>query len=339
VEAAPRVSPPEPTERPVVDGWLSGLLAGQDYLIAGLSDAWKVSRRHHPPVLECVYPRRTQSVSCTGEECSLRCAHCGGHFLKGMTPLSSLLSGRRSGEGRSSDQVPRSYLISGGCDLSGRIPLPSREELCALKNRGRLNLHIGLATEEDMARLAGVADCVSMDLVGDDATVREVMGLPSTSDDFFSTYRRLQRVTRVVPHVCLGLRGGRFSGEYRVLDFLRNAGAPAVVFLVLWPVPGTLFAGLEPPCLREVASYLARARGELPHTPLYLGCMRPPGRYRVQLDLLAVAAGINGMVQPTRPARELAALRGLELRRWEECCVFSLPGLREEAGERREVRG
>jgi hypothetical protein len=56
--------------------------------------------------------------------------------------------------------------------------------------------------------------------------------------------------------------------------------------------------------------------------PLYLGCMRPKGSYRDQLDPLAVRAGINVIVSPSRPARQTAAQLGLSARKMRECCVL-----------------
>jgi uncharacterized radical SAM superfamily protein len=50
--------------------------------------------------------------------------------------------------------------------------------------------------------------------------------------------------------------------------------------------------------------------------------MRPKGTYRNLLDPLAVRAGINVIVSPSRPARELAAELGLSAHEMRECCVL-----------------
>ena len=57
-----------------------------------------------------------------------------------------------------------------------------------------------------------------------------------------------------------------------------------------------------------------------PQVPLYLGCMRPGGRYRESLDQLALQAGINKIVQPVPALRQLASDLGLTVIRGEECC-------------------
>ncbi|MDH4209704.1 MAG: hypothetical protein OEV76_12570, partial [Anaerolineae bacterium] len=61
-----------------------------------------------------------------------------------------------------------------------------------------------------------------------------------------------------------------------------------------------------------------------PSTPLHLGCMRPRGAYRDELDALAVQAGVNAIVSPSRAAVTLAEGLGLVAERSEECCAVTL---------------
>jgi hypothetical protein len=95
-----------------------------------------------------------------------------------------------------------------------------------------------------------------------------------------------------------------------------------LVLLVFIPTAGTRYADRKPPAPEVVADLLAEARLRFPGTPLYLGCMRPKGRYRDQLDPLAVRAGLNVIVSPARPARQLADDLGLAVRQTRECCVL-----------------
>jgi uncharacterized radical SAM superfamily protein len=67
------------------------------------------------------------------------------------------------------------------------------------------------------------------------------------------------------------------------------------------------------------------ARRKLPDTPIHLGCMRPGGRYRRELDPLAVRAGVNKIVNPAPAAVQLAAEFGLSVRWENECCVIQRP--------------
>jgi uncharacterized radical SAM superfamily protein len=94
------------------------------------------------------------------------------------------------------------------------------------------------------------------------------------------------------------------------------------VLLVFMPTPGTRYAERQPPPVEAVGEILAEARLRLPQATLYLGCMRPKGRYRQQIDPLAVQAGFNVLVSPSRAAREAATRLGLEARQIRECCVL-----------------
>ncbi len=280
--------------------------------------AWRVRQENFPPVIEFDYPNATRAVSATGLQCGLDCAHCGGHFLEGMATVEDAL---RELEGTKSR--PKSFLISGGCDRRGKVPWTSLGSFIErAKRAGRVNFHVGLVDEEEAKALSGYADAVSFDFVGDDETIHEVFGLDRTVEDYVRSYRALRRHTRVLPHICVGLRGGQISGEYRALEILKGEGAEALVFIVLIPTPGTRYATKSPPPLDEVTEILARARIDFPRTPILLGCMRPSGRYRADLDRAAVRCGVQKIVIPSRAAVTLAGELGLEVRRGEECCVL-----------------
>ena len=57
-----------------------------------------------------------------------------------------------------------------------------------------------------------------------------------------------------------------------------------------------------------VAEALLRER--LPDIPLLLGCARPVGRAKSEIDAYAVMAGLNGIAHPADGMVELAARRG-----------------------------
>lgn len=275
-------------------------------------NAWDTRIRHHPPTIRFDRPVKTLSVSLTGPRCALRCAHCNGHYLQHMQPIWDVQANGAT-----------SCLISGGCDALGRVPVTAHlAQVAALREGRRLNWHVGLIDEETMRAIAPYVDVISFDVVGDAETAREVYGLDLTLDDYMRTLSMLRRYASVVPHLTIGLRGGKLSGERAALDALQRVGVEELIFIILIPTPGTAYADCAPPPVDEVADLFLQARVMLPETRLLLGCMRPHGAYRQAVDELAVRAGLNGMVSPTRIAEHTAIELGLEIEWGEECCAL-----------------
>ena len=262
--------------------------------------------------IEFVRPSQTLGISLTGTSCAMQCAHCGGHYLRGMVPIEDADATGKT-----------SCLISGGCDGQGRVPVTMHLARIAALRAGRvLNWHVGLIGEGEMLAIAPYVDVISFDFVGDNQTIRDVYGLDYTVDDYVRSYVMLRQHARVVPHLALGLRGGQFCGEYPALNMLQAVGLDALVLLVFIPTPGTRYAHCQPPPLAEVAEFLLTARCTFPDVPIYLGCMRPGGRYRRDLDPLAVRAGVNKIVNPAPSAVRVAEELGLSIHWENECCVI-----------------
>jgi hypothetical protein len=70
------------------------------------------------------------------------------------------------------------------------------------------------------------------------------------------------------------------------------------------------------------AKILAASRQEFPDIPIHLGCMRPGGSYRHELDAWAVRSGINTIVNPTPVTVQLAKSLNLSITIKKECCVL-----------------
>ncbi len=301
----------------MADGSIRSMKIGAcpERLEAMLVEAWAARNAAFGAGVEWVSPFRTAVLSVTGARCSLACAHCGGRYLEHMLPIDRWreIDGSRV----------TSCLVSGGCDPGGRVPVADRLDVVGeLASRWRLNLHLGVVGEEEVASLAGLSPVVSFDLVVDDATIREVYGLDLPGQKLLATYEMLRRYVRVVPHICIGLRGGVVSGELEALRALAACGADAIIFIVFTPTAGTRYASCNPPEPEAAAGVIAAARAMFPSTPLYLGCMRPRGEYRDRLDSLALRAGVNRIVSPSRKAIDSAEALGLVATWKEECCAL-----------------
>ena len=263
-----------------------------------------------------VRPSATLPVSLTGETCALNCAHCGGHYLKHMATLAAIAP----------DSERKSLLISGGCDPSGRVPVSDVQlpQLQRLHETHRLNWHVGLVERADIERVADLIDLISFDIVGDPQAVREVYGLDLTLDDYVRTLGLLQEYATVVPHITIGLRGGQPSGEFDAIDALREAGAQALVLIILIPTKGTRYAECDPPDTAYVRQVMEHARRSLPDSPISLGCMRPHGGYRRDVDIMAMEIGLDVIVNPSYAAQTWAKEQGLYVTWADECCAFHL---------------
>ncbi len=287
-----------------------------------MDKAWAIRVQNFPPEIEFDYPQATEAITLTENNCALDCAHCGGHYLKGMKSVKQISRTRLSSKNSHSSKT-KSYLISGGCNHQGKVPfqlqIPFLEEI---KQGRKLNFHVGLVNEIEADQLSELADVVSFDFVSDDETIQEVYGLNRKAEDYLYSYRVLRQRVKVLPHICIGLKGGKLAGEYKSLELLQQEGTDGLVFIVFIPTLGSRYEAKEPPLLEEVVKILAEARLSFPDKPIFLGCMRPKGRYRQALDLAAIRCGVNKIVVPTRAAVKLSEELGLNIRLGEECCAL-----------------
>lgn len=284
-------------------------------LAALAKEGWEVRAKNFSSTICFSYPVKTQSVSVTGEHCNLNCGHCGGHYLKHMKVIADIAGCEQ--------RQSSSLLISGGCTADGKVPLGGcLPELIALKKGRKFNLHTGLVDEADVEGLSKIADKVSFDFVGDDETIHEVFGMQRTVNDYVKSYELLRKKCSVIPHICIGLHKGKIKGEYRVLDLLAELGAEGLTFIVFTPTKSTRYAACLPPSIEEVLDVIVTARKKFPKVPIHLGCMRPGGNYRRQLDSWSVRGGVNTIVNPVSDAVRLATSLGLLPVKREECCVL-----------------
>ena len=277
--------------------------------------AWAIRMQHHPAEIRFDYPSSTLPVTLTGSACALNCAHCGGVYLRHMHSIQHVdpdMDGMKS------------FLISGGCDARGRVPvLPHLPAVARLRESHRLNWHLGFIDEPTLQAVAPLADVISFDVVGHRDTAREVYGLDVGLDDYMQTFDLLQRHAPVVPHITVGLRAGRLSGERAAINALAERQVGRLIFIVLIPTTGTKYADCAPPDIAKVADLLLWSRERLPQTRIYLGCMRPHGAYRRAVDEVAIRAGLNAVVNPTHGAEQIAQALGLGIIRGDECCALN----------------
>ena len=264
--------------------------------------------------IKFVYPKRTVPLSVTGCECALNCPHCRGHYLEHM----------KWPEGEEEDpKNVDSYLVSGGCDLEGAVPLKNHLDLLKkLSRKAKVIAHTGLIKEEDVALISPYIYAASFNMIGEESTIREIYNLNKKTSDFIASYNALKSEVKTFPHITIGLHHGVVLGEYNALDELSSHGPKALVFNVFIPTKDTEFQNFAPPDLEDVYDVISYAKKKMNGTELYLGCMRPGGSYREKLDVFCVKSAMDRLVMPSKTARQLAEKMGHEITESQECCII-----------------
>jgi lipoyl synthase len=109
-------------------------------------------------------------------------------------------------------------------------------------------------------------------------------------------------------------------GEWRALDMISRHPPKLLVLVVLMPLNGTPMVNVNPPPLEDIGAFFETARRTLPETPVMLGCARPMGPMKLDIDRLAVDAGFNGIAYPANGIVDYAQNRGLKPNFINACC-------------------
>jgi len=260
------------------------------------------------------------AVSITGNECALHCDHCQGKILSSMLQTSTpegLVAQCMDLAAKGSHGV----LISGGCDLSGRLPwdhfIPAVKEI---KQRTDLfvSIHSGLLQEGEAIRLkqAGV-DQALIDVIGDNDTFQKMYHVPFGVERIKETMGALQSAgLPMIPHIVCGMNYGYMKGEKQALEMIAGFSVEQLVIVSLMAIPGTPI--LCTPTAEAIADIIVHARIKLPSTRISLGCARRRGD--VHLETLAIDAGVNRMALPSDEAIARAKSYNLEIYYQKTCC-------------------
>ena len=266
---------------------------------------------------------RYPAISLTGSQCELQCEHCKGRLLDPMiqvTEPDDLLKTAVYLEKRGAHGL----LLSGGSDREGRLPWTKYVD--AIRETAEttglfLSAHVGFPDLETCRQLktSGVRQAL-LDVMGDEETASEIYhlkGLRTVRDALESIS---QSGLQLAPHIVAGLHYGRMKGEEEALQMLSRHHPAVLVVVVLTGLKGTPMAGITPPSPLEVARLIAKARLLMPHLPISLGCERPRNKEGMELEKLALRAGITRMAVWSEEAIEEASGLGLRPRFQPTCC-------------------
>jgi len=187
-----------------------------------------------------------------------------------------------------------------------------------------LSIHCGLVTDQLARQLreSGV-DQALIDVIGDDETYQTIYHVDFGVSKILDSLGSLQKAgLPLIPHVVCGLHYGKMKGEMRALEMIARFDVEQIVIVSLMNTRRTPLWKATPPRAEEVADIIAEAKLKMPAVPVSLGCARERGN--LEMELLAIDAGINRMALPSEEAVKRAETYGLQIRYQKTCC--SLPG-------------
>lgn len=274
----------------------------------------------------CSSTNEFPTISVTGNSCALNCKHCGGKVLETMHPATAPQELLELGKKLKAEGA-KGVLVSGGCQPDGSVPLDAYTEILSQFKRElglTVFVHTGI-TSSKTARLLKDAevDAALIDVIGSQHTIQNTLNHNASLQDYAHSLRALVEVdVPVVPHVIVGLDGGKLGGEPQALQTIaQNCRPAAVVIIAFMPIPGTKMATTAPPKPLDIAKTAAAARVTFPKTPLLLGCIRPKGKPREETDIYTLKAGIDGIAFPAQQAIEYTKNMGYKAEFSSYCCA------------------
>lgn len=245
------------------------------------------------------------AISITGSNCALECEHCNKKYLKGMKQildsddLESFLIELNNKNGVGA-------LISGGSEIDGSVPLYNfLDAIKKVKKETNLiiNTHTGLLKEETAKKLAEAnVDIISFDINTDEEVVRDIYHLDINLTEYKKAIDLLKKYDLyVVPHICVGLHYGKLNKELESLKFIKeNLGQPSLIVVIVLIPPKISKVKFETPKPEIIAKVIAMIRFIFPLTEISLGCMRPRGNIKVEVEKIALKAGVTRIEIPSR---------------------------------------
>jgi uncharacterized radical SAM superfamily protein len=181
-------------------------------------------------------------------------------------------------------------------------------------------------------------DVAMMDVIGSQDTISQVYHLRRSVADFEHSLSCLVATRmKVVPHIVVGLHYGKFLGEWQALDMVKHHLPDALVLVVVMPFYASSQRPFGTPNSIEVGRFFMDVREQLPETPLLLGCARPPGRTKMEIDAYAVLAGLNGIAHPADGMVELALRLERDVYVSPACCSMAVMEEMTPAGKEQSV--
>ena len=260
--------------------------------------------------------RKFPAVSVTGTKCEQMCEHCKGHHLKNMIPA---VSSEKLIEKavRIKEENGNGMLISGGCDVNGKVPVGElMGAIRKVREMGlQINLHAGFLSESEADALvkAGV-EKFSTDVHRDPRIIRDVLHSEQGPEAYEETIRNIMKAGgSVIPHVTSG-----FGNDLELsMDLLKALNIRDVVVLALVRTPGT--DNVEPSeetVISDIRELLDSGFNVI------LGCMRSRNYENLEIECLKM--GVRHIANPSRRTVKWAKDNNIGFEISEKCCCMLL---------------
>jgi len=263
------------------------------------------------------------NISVTGKKCMCLCKHCRAKTLEDMIALTEPEDFQKLVDSLVAEGC-KGILVSGGSDMNGEVPISAFVKgIGYARQKGlKVLVHSGLISKKTAGLLKNVGvNQVLMDIIGDEQTIQEIYHLKKTPQDYHQAMENCLKVgLDFVPHIVLGLYYGQINGEYSALEMIRQASPRTAVLVAFKPLRGTPMENVAPLDILLAKKFIADAREKLKDMKLTLGCAKPPGKYKQELEKTAVECGLDAIAFPSESTYYYAKSLGYKIIFREECC-------------------
>jgi uncharacterized radical SAM superfamily protein len=286
--------------------------------------------------LQSCHTNRWPAISITGSKCKLQCDHCKAKILEPMYAAETPEELWRLVNNFVNENA-QGILLTGGSNIHNVVEYDRfysiirriKDEFPGFKiamHTALVDKNVAIAMEQ-----SGV-DVAMMDVIGSQDTITQVYHLKRSVEDFEASLAALVSTQmRVVPHIVLGLHYGKLLGEWQALSMIQRNLPDALVLVVVMPQYAPAKRSFETPDPHQIGRFFLHARAMLADIPLSLGCARPPGISKLQIDAYATMAGLNGIAHPSDGIVGLAKQIDRKVRVFDTCCSLSHDNLVMEA--------
>jgi len=268
-------------------------------------------------IFRAYYPKPLFPPISLSEDCTLMCRHCMGKYLHGMIRVEpeKLLNFCKDFEKKGGKGI----LVSGGSDREGRI-IGLDKSINALKKIRRetdlvIAVHAGYVDKNIANELADACDIAFVDMIRDDETVRQVIGLESSEKYIESIKNLISAGVPTTPHITIGLYYGKIKGEYAAIDAIKKFDIKKIVLNVILPTHNTDFENVAAPPLEKIELVIERG---MTAGKVALGCMRPRGMR--EIEKRAIENGIKDIALPSKEGIDYAKGKGYTIKEVPACC-------------------